>query len=265
MQKELILIVEDDLIVAKDMKEILEHEGYRVINNVTNYNVAIAEFDSKKPDLVLIDISLSDSSDGIDLANYIHKNSKTPFIYVTSHCDKVTLERVKSTRPYGYIIKPFRETDIITNTSLILNNFKHREIDPLRMEERATTEAPYRIRNVIDYINNNIYEKIEIAELAEMSKWKVHHFIRIFASIMGITPYKYILERKMEIARVLIETTNQPIQEISYDLNFQNYSNFYLAFKKIYKTSPESYRKTKQVENFNFSFKFNPPNFMYKK
>lgn len=253
MNNELILVVEDDFIISKDIKETLENEGYKIINNVTTFKSAVTEFEDKKPDLVLIDIHLSDMNDGIDFANYIHKNSKTPFIFVTSFSDKATIERVKSTRPYGYIIKPFRDEDLITNVYLTINNFKHKSLDPLRIEHTPINDTPFRIRNVIDHINNNIYEKIEIADLAKISKWKVHHFIRSFANIMGITPYKYILERKMEIAKVLIETTSQPIQEISYDLNFQNYSNFYLAFKKIYKISPESHRKKSQIKNFNFN------------
>ncbi len=248
MNNELIIIVEDDLLIARDLKETLEKEGFKAISNIADYNSAVKSIQELKPSLVLIDINLSKTHEGIKIASYLNELNEIPFIFVTSCNDKASLEKVKKTKPYGYINKPFRDVDIITSIVLTLNNFKHRKIDPLRTDSKKTNDAPYKIRKVINYINENINDKIEVKELAEISNWKIHHFIRIFSSEIGTTPYKYILERKMEIAKALIESTDQPIQEISYDLNFQNYSNFYLAFRKRYKISPEAYRKHK-IEN----------------
>lgn len=254
MKNKLILIVEDDLLVAKDIKQILEGEGYSAVSNIMDYDVAIKTIHDLNPDLVFLDINLSGATDGggIKIAKHLNHLGTIPFVYISSSFDKMTLEKVKATRPYGYIMKPFRDVDIIVNSELAINNFKYRNVDPLRIEKGAETEAPYRIRNVVDYINANIYEKIDISELAAMAKWKKHHFIRVFSSTMGITPYKYILERKMEVAKLLIENTDQPILEISFDLNFQNYSNFYLAFKRMYENSPEVSRRNKRVDNFIF-------------
>ena len=253
MKNELIIIVEGDLLIAKDMKGMLEREGFQVISNIPNYDSAVKAIETYNPDLVLIDIHLSEEYEGIKLGRYLHRLGKIPFIYVTCCSDRITFEKVKNTRPYGFLMKPIRKVDLIANSILTINNFKHKKIDPLRIEKKSINDAPFRIRNVIDYINENIYEKIDVTELAELSRWKLHHFIRIFSNVMGTTPYKYILERKMELAKTLIEKTSQPIQEISYDLNFQNYSNFYLAFRKIYNISPEAYRKNKNIENFTFN------------
>lgn len=253
MEKKLILIIEDDLLVAKDIKEIVEAEGFNAVANITNYKMAIESIQNLNPNLVFVDINLSGTNqEGIRIAKFLHHLDKTPFIIVTSSYDKLTLEKIKPTRPYGFILKPFRDIDIIVNSILAINNFNHRKIDPQRIENEVPNETPFRIRNVIDYINQNIYNKIDIEDLAKITKWKKHHFIRVFSSIIGKTPYKYILERKMEIAKSLIESTNQPIQEISFDLSFQNYSNFYLAYKKIFNVSPEVTRKKNKVANFKF-------------
>ena len=253
MKNELIIIVEYDLLIAKSLHEMLESEGFRVLSNYTNYSTAIEAIELHNPDMVLVDVHLSEDLEGIKIGKYLHRTGKIPFIYVTTCTDGIVFEKIKNTRPYGFLMKPLRKTDLVANVSLILNNFKHKKIDPLRIEKKTINDAPFRIRNVIDYINENIYEKIEVSELAEVSRWKVHHFIRIFSNVMGTTPYKYILERKMELAKTLIEKTSQPIQEISYDLNFQNYSNFYLAFRKMYNISPEAYRKNKNIDNFIFN------------
>lgn len=254
MKKKLILIIEDDLLVAKDIKEIVEAEGFSAIGNITDYEMAIELIQNLNPALVFVDVNLSGiKQEGIKIAKFLHHLNKIPFIIVTSSYDKLTLEKIKPTRPYGFIIKPFRDIDIIVNSILAINNFNHRKIDPQRIENEVPNEMPFRIRNVIDYINQNIYEKIDIEDLSKITKWKKHHFIRVFSSIIGTTPYKYILERKMEIAKTLIENTNQPIQEISFDLSFQNYSNFYLAYKKVFNVSPEVTRKKNNVAKFIFN------------
>ncbi|MFZ4107106.1 helix-turn-helix domain-containing protein, partial [Flavobacterium sp.] len=158
--------------------------------------------------------------------------------------------KVKRTRPYGFFVKPFREMVMNASLKLIFYNYLHKNIDLLKNDKKIIEYVPYRIRHVINYINENINEKIDIDELANLTKWKKHHFIRIFSGIIGVTPYQYILINKMEIAKALIKETNQPINEIAFDLGFVNYSNFGHIFKKICYTSPENYRKTKKNSIF---------------
>ena len=157
------------------------------------------------------------------------------------------MEKIKRTRPYGFLLKPLRELDVKACVKLILFNYSHKNIDLLKTDKKVIEDVPFRIRHVINYINENIYEKIDIDELTKLTKWKKHHFIRIFSSIIGVTPYQYILINKMEIAKALIKDSDQPINEIAFDLGFVNYSNFAHIFKKICYTSPENYRKTKKL------------------
>ena len=244
MEKYKILVVEDELLIAEDIKSILEEEEeYEVYINITSFEKAVEAIKTIQPNIVLIDINLRGNKDGIDLGQKLLESDTIPFIYITSYTDMLTLERVKNTRPYGFICKPFKKSDIKSQVYLTLNIFSHRKIDLLRSEKKLLEEVPLTIRNVVSYINENIYEKLDIDELSKLTRWKSHHFIRTFTREIGITPYQYILKKKIDLAKSLIKETDQPINEIAYDLGFINYSNFGYIFKKICETTPENYRK----------------------
>ena len=109
------MIVEDEIIVAKDIQRILKKLGYEAFEPFANGKKAVESLEKLSPDLVLLDINLKSSEmDGINVGEQIHKNYQIPFIYLTAFSDKNTLERAKMTEPYGYIIKPFEEDDIRT-------------------------------------------------------------------------------------------------------------------------------------------------------
>jgi AraC-like DNA-binding protein len=199
--------------------------------------------------LVLIDNDIQGKISSIEIGKYLLNADLIPFMYISTKADNITLEEIKVTRPYGFLVKPVRKTELNALVKIILYNYSHKHLDLLKTDKKVIEDVPYRIRHVINYINDNIYEKIDIDELAKLTKWKKHHFIRIFSSIIGNTPYQYILFHKMEIAKALIEETDQPINEIAFDLGFVNYSNFGHVFKKICHTSPENYRKTKKAQS----------------
>lgn len=115
-----ILIVEDEPLIAEDLRAHLEELGYEVVAHCDNALDAMSEIMARKPDLLLLDINLGDGADGIQLAGKVKAGSPIPFIFVTSHSDPATLERVKPLRPAGFIIKPFDETDLRTQIELAL-------------------------------------------------------------------------------------------------------------------------------------------------
>jgi AraC family transcriptional regulator len=98
------------------------------------------------------------------------------------------------------------------------------------------------MRTVINYINDNLDKKIEMEELIALSSWKERHFSRLFLLYLKVSPYQYILNRKIEKAKTLIEETTIPFNEIAHDLGFKSYSNFCNAFKKIIGNTPEQHR-----------------------
>jgi AraC-like DNA-binding protein/CheY-like chemotaxis protein len=242
-----ILIVEDELLIALDMQGTLEKLGFEVIIDVTSVEQAIIFIEEHQPMLVLIDINLKKDKDGTLLGQYLLQKDTIPYIYVTSYADKSTLDQVNATRPNGYIVKPFKDEDLKATISVVLNNYYHKKIDAVRNNENEKDFVPQRIRKVVHYINANIDKKIEIHELVALTEWKTDHLIRLFSKYLKVTPYQYILARKMDKAKSLLEETDIPINEIAFDLGFESSSNFFQAFKKIVADTPENYRKLKQV------------------
>ena len=121
--KKRIIIVEDEALIAAEMKMFLHDLGYQVVGHAMNGDRALDLFAIEKCDIILLDINIKGSLSGIDLARIVREKYNVPFIYITSFSDKMTLEEVKDTDPYGYVIKPFNENDLRVNIELALNKF----------------------------------------------------------------------------------------------------------------------------------------------
>jgi len=107
-----ILIVEDEMIVAEDVKKTLQKLGYTVCAVVSSGDDAVKRAEKDNPNLVLMDIVLKGSTTGIEAANQICTRFEIPVVYLTAYADKKTLERAKITDPYGYILKPFGDREL---------------------------------------------------------------------------------------------------------------------------------------------------------
>ena len=110
--KEKILIVEDEFIVANDLKIMLKKAGYSITGIASSVVQARKSIAEKRPDWVLLDIMLKGDLTGIDLAWEL-REMKLPFLYISANTNQTTLEAVKETQPYGFMVKPFRERDLI--------------------------------------------------------------------------------------------------------------------------------------------------------
>ena len=118
-----VLIVEDEFIIAEDVSDTLIELGYVVVGSARDYNEAIDILNTKNVNIVLVDINLNDEKDGIDLGGKIRESYNLPFIFVTSHADKATVERAKHLKPNGYLVKPFNKQDLFTSIEIALANF----------------------------------------------------------------------------------------------------------------------------------------------
>ncbi|MFA5269017.1 MAG: PAS domain S-box protein [Methanoregula sp.] len=107
-----IFIVEDEAIVADDLRETLKSLGYSIAGTAKTGESAVRDIATTKPDLVLMDIHLAGTMDGVQAAGEIHTSCDTPVIYLTAYADKTLLDRAKLTTPYGYVIKPYDEREL---------------------------------------------------------------------------------------------------------------------------------------------------------
>ncbi len=115
-----IIVVEDERIVAKDITKRLKNLGYVVLASVSSGEEAIKKLAETPPDLVLMDIQLKGEIDGIEAAEQIRTDFDIPVIYLTAYADENTLQRAKTTEPFGYILKPFDEKDLHTAIEIAL-------------------------------------------------------------------------------------------------------------------------------------------------
>ena len=139
------MIVEDEIIVAKDIQRILKKLGYEAFDPIPNGKKALDSIEKLQPDLILLDINLKNSDlDGIQLAEQIHQHYKLPFIFLTAFSDKHTLERAKLTEPYGYIIKPFEESDI--RTAIEIAHYKY-------IKDVETVDKGNRYASALDHLD----------------------------------------------------------------------------------------------------------------
>ncbi len=106
------MVVEDERLVAEDIKKTLEGLGYEVTSIASAGAQAISRAGNDLPDLVLMDIVLKGEMNGIEAASQIHSKYQIPIIYLTAYADEKTLERAKVTEPFGYIIKPFEDREL---------------------------------------------------------------------------------------------------------------------------------------------------------
>jgi PAS domain S-box-containing protein len=124
-----ILVVEDESIVAKDIQNTLIKLGYEVPATASSAASAYEKLEMIKPDLVFLDIKLKGEEDGIHIAEHIKEKYNIPVIFLTSYVDQTTLDRAKVTEPYGYIVKPFNESDLKTTVEMALFKFgRDREV-----------------------------------------------------------------------------------------------------------------------------------------
>ena len=118
--KKKILIVEDEILVAEDIRQTILELGYNVSSVVSSGEQAVEEANIHKPDLVLMDIFLSGEMDGIEAANQIHSRLNIPVIFLTAYDDKQIMEQTRISKPYAFINKPFNKRELHANIEFAL-------------------------------------------------------------------------------------------------------------------------------------------------
>lgn len=114
-----VLIVEDEFVLAADLKETLETLGYTVTGMAASALETLYQIDLDHPDVVLMDIRLRGEPDGIETAIYLWDVFRLPVVYLTRHSDPATLARAQASLAFGYLVKPVRETELVAALNLV--------------------------------------------------------------------------------------------------------------------------------------------------
>ncbi len=155
-----VLIVEDENIVAMDIKQSLVSLGYNVLAIASTGQDALAKTAAQKPDIVLMDVMLKGDIDGVETAERMRELYDIPIVYLTAYSDDATLDRAKHTEPFGYILKPFEERELYTTIEMALYKFQ-KEIKVREREQsliailRCLGDAVIAVDgdNVVTYVN----------------------------------------------------------------------------------------------------------------
>lgn len=153
---ERIFIVEDEIVVAKDLAQSLKIEGYDIVGIATTYEKAHNLLPDACADLILCDINLGGEKDGIELMSEFSKIRPTPFIFISAYSDLDIVRRASKLAPEHYLTKPFSTTQLITSVRLVL--------------ARVSRKAPPTPRElaVVQALSQGLGTK-EIASLLEIS------------------------------------------------------------------------------------------------
>lgn len=218
-----VLIVEDEVITANDIKETLEKAGHQVTAMARNFNEAMAALKRQLPDLALIDIQLSKSSaDGITTAKELLSYHSMPIVYLTANSESETMQRAKETLPASYLLKPFRQHELVVQIELAHANRKFTqsmaESDTLYLpinkgyEKLTKNEVLYLAADgayVKVYLLNEEQPRLFSMNLGHLSPYFSHtHFYKLSRSVVVNLDYVERLER----SQLWMRSQPQPLQ-----------------------------------------------------
>ena len=169
-----ILLIEDELIIAKDLKMTLEKNDFSQVDISKNEVEAHHNFNSKNYDLVITDINLNSEKDGIDIISHFNTIKKIPVVYLTAYSDDDIIKRAEATSPFAYLLKPFNESQLKATINLALLNFKKGEQSVTGFEDNSEKIAllTKREKQVLVTLSNGNSSK-EIAEVLNISNQTV--------------------------------------------------------------------------------------------
>ena len=179
MENYSILIVEDEVLIAEDLNDSLIELGYDVAAICYDSEDALEYLYKHKPDFVILDINIRGTRDGIQVAEIINEKYNIPFIFLSSLSDSTTLDRAKRTRPNGYLVKPFKNKDLLTTIEMAIYNhsqsIKQETISKDHVDKKANqafSDKEYAILlDIADGLNNS---KIAAKHFVSVNTVKTH-------------------------------------------------------------------------------------------
>ncbi len=235
-----ILIVEDERIIAEDLRRILLKYDYNVVAITSNGEDAIKAAEKFKPDVILMDIVLQGEMSGITASGEINKKAKIPIIYITSYLDKNALSEIKNSQSYAYIMKPFEEKELYATIEIAVYksrmermmwdyNYKIKELHKIssKLAGVKTISEIYRI------VKNSVVNILGFQYLVILHKESKNHY-KIVCNNSGI--YKkdsdYFINK--DILKKLENSQTVILDEDDFDGdNFEGCSIAYMKFPKV--------------------------------
>ncbi len=228
MYKVKILIVEDELLIAEDIRMQLTNLGYEVSGMAVSYNEAVDSIMQNLPDLVLVDIHIEGKKDGIELGDFLKNEAEIPFIYLTSYGDSATVERAKKTNPDAYLLKPFKGDNLFTSIEIALSKAveANRAVEATQKLEDSENQD-FVLKDCVFIKQDNIFTKIKLADIL---------FIKSegnYLYLYGIDGHKYLIRSSMGYFSSFLTDENFFQTHQSYIVNLYHVDEFSPSHVKI--------------------------------
>ncbi|HPR17010.1 MAG TPA: PAS domain S-box protein [Candidatus Cloacimonadota bacterium] len=217
MESRRILIVEDETIVAEDITRILTKNKYEVIDVISSGTAAVTRIRSVLPDLILMDIMLEDKVTGIDVANQV-LDLNIPVVFLTAYADDTKIEKAKLIEPFGYLIKPFRERELIATLEMAL--YKHQMDSKLR-------QSFINYQRIFENIQDIFFEVTTKGSITQLSPSIEEHFSYTAAELIG-TDVQYLFASRDVFFAFLAKLTKEKAIK-NYPLRFKDLDNSYVS------------------------------------
>ncbi len=191
-KKYAILVVEDEPLIAEDIAGYLEESGFAVTGIANSADEALKILERVNPDAILLDINLGEGIDGIQLAELVRSKHNIPYVFLTSHADKDTLDRAKHTIPAGYLLKPFDGNDLMTSLEIAI--FNH-----LRQEPKYNKTPDLKeVNNVLPVaLSQREYEMLTLLQTGKTNKEMAE---ALFISVNTVKTHLLHLFEKLDVS-----------------------------------------------------------------
>jgi len=210
-----ILVVEDEIIVSKDIQNSLKKLGYTIVGSAASGEKAIEVAQAEKPDLILMDIMLKGEMNGIEAAEKIKETMNIPIIFLTAYAEDSTLSKAKLVEPYGYILKPFKEIDL--KTAIEVAVYKHaKEVEIIKERDLLFQIVDNKEENEFVFIKSKSrFVKINLSDIMLIEALKDYVIIHTnegkftIHSTMKDIEKKFNFDNFFRVHRSFIVNTNK--------------------------------------------------------
>lgn len=175
-----ILIIEDELLIAKDLSFLLEDLGFKCLGIAKNYERAMFLFNTNNVHLILCDINIEGERDGIETVMELNKIKKIPIIYLSAYSDNELIERITDKSTYGYLVKPYNERSLEVAINMAINKF-------YKNDNKEVNE---------DFLSNFTSREIEIIKLLAAGKSSLEIADILFISTQTVSKHRSNILKK---------------------------------------------------------------------
>ncbi|CCH01447.1 transcriptional regulator, NifA subfamily, Fis Family [Fibrella aestuarina BUZ 2] len=184
-----LLIVEDEFLIANDLRRILTKAGYRIEGIAGSVEEAKTKLVSQRTDIVLLDIFLAGPETGIDLAHWLNKQA-IPFVFLSANLTDSLLEAAKVTQPFGYLTKPFREKDVLS--TLEIARYRHAHSEEAKLREQQQIQIA--VNNASIHIQDR--EQFCLAIADQINQFVPFAFITLRIGLLDDSTFYWLMLRK---------------------------------------------------------------------